>query len=121
MIVMLLSCDAFAHPFQTKPFYSFFASDIQSITSELNICQLLKLTLPRLHDQRPHPTVKPLNSYTAMKSAAAGTLDPRRGNTASWRRDRCFRIQIVLTRLPLHHMSCKVCETLREIAMIGLY
>lgn len=83
----------------------------------------------KLRDQRPRPLGKPLSSYTAMKSAAAVTLDLRRvggktknkKNHVAERSDRCFKTQIVLTGLPLHHMSCKVCETLREIAMIGLY
>lgn len=74
-----------------------------------------------MHDQRPHLLVKSGSSYRANKSAAAVTLNLRDENTTPWRSDRCFKTQIVLTGLPLHHMSCKVCETLREIAMIGLY
>lgn len=66
---------------------------------------------------RSQPRAKPLStcSYTAKKPAAAVTLDPR--HTASWWSDRCFKTRTVMTGLPLHHMSCKVCE----ITMIGLY
>lgn len=94
-------------------------------TSRVSLVNLMlstvKTDIALPHNQRPLPLVKPLSSYTAMKSAAAVTLDLRDGNTTPWRSDRCFKTQIVLTGLPLHHMSCKVCETLREIAMIGLY
>lgn len=118
---MSFRCDAYARPFSTRNLLFLFAADIQNIIREPKVCLCQLLELMKLHDQRPRPLGKPLSSYTAMKSAAAVTLDLRHGKTTSRRSDRCFKTQIVLTGLPLHHMSCKVCETLREIAMIGLY
>lgn len=56
-------------------------------------------------------------SYTTKKSVAAATLNLRAGNTTPWRSDRRFKTQIVWTGLLLHHMSCKVCETLGETAI----
>lgn len=56
-----------------------------------------------------------------MKLAAAVTLNLRDENTTPWRSDRSLRTQIVLTGLPLYHMSCKVCEPLGVMTVIGLY
>lgn len=96
-----------------KTVCSFFTADIQRIISELNIyCQIFQL--PKFLNLRPL-------LLAAIKSVAAVTLDLREGNATLWRSDRCFETRVVLTRLPLHHMSCKVCETLKEIAMFGLY
>lgn len=54
-------------------------------------------------------------SYTAMESATEVTLNLRFGNASQ-----SFPILVIWTGLPLHQMSCKVCETIREADGIGL-
>lgn len=55
-------------------------------------------------------------SYTTMESATEVTLNLRFGNASQ-----SFPILFIWTGLPLHHMSCKVCETIREADGIRLF
>lgn len=62
-------------PLPLKPFFLY--------KSRVNLIFLLSTFKPDpalLYNQRPAPPVKPLSSYTAMKWAAAVTLDQRDGN-----------------------------------------